>query len=341
MKISASKSAGFIEKPDTGLSVYLLYGPDQGLVKERGGQLAKFFVPDVHDPFTVSHLTGDVIKDDESRLLDEMASVPMLGGRRLVRLTSASDHVASAVTQLLKNPPQDAVCLIEADELSKNSRLRGLCENANAAIAIPCYGDEGAALDKTIASLIKEQGFTLERDAREALVANAPPDRLALRAEIEKLITYALKNPDKNITQGDVMASASNLASEDVDEALWAAFSGDMLTLDTYMARIASDGSSTMQILRGGQRHLLRLYEALACINSENLSGKEALARLRPPVFFKREAAMLNQLRRWSMPKIEKALEGLLEAEIRSKKTGMPTDLIGARALQAVARLGR
>lgn len=44
MKIAARDVAGLLKAPATGYSAYLLYGPDQGLVRERARQLSDYFV---------------------------------------------------------------------------------------------------------------------------------------------------------------------------------------------------------------------------------------------------------------------------------------------------------
>lgn len=342
MKLTAGKAAAFIEKPDKALCLFLLYGPDHGLVKERSLLLARQFVADIKDPFSVSDLAGDGLKDDPARLMDEMSSVPMLGGRRLVRILGASDAAFAAVDALLNNPPPgDAVCLVEAGELEKRSRLRARVEDDARAMAIPCYAEEGAALARAIGAMIRAEGFTIEPDALQAFAAKAPSDRIAIRMEVEKLATYALKSAPKRMTLEDVTACLSAPESEDADEAIWAAFSGDDRALAQSLARLPQESGLPIQIMRGSQRHLMRLYEARALMKSEGLGAAEAMKRLRPPVFFKRENAMQGQLRRWGEEKILRALDGLMEAEARCKTTGMPADLISQRALQTLSRMGR
>ncbi|HYC13217.1 MAG TPA: DNA polymerase III subunit delta, partial [Stellaceae bacterium] len=51
---------GFIAKPDPKVRAILVYGPDAGLVRERGEALAKAVAQDLDDPFRVAALTGAV-----------------------------------------------------------------------------------------------------------------------------------------------------------------------------------------------------------------------------------------------------------------------------------------
>ncbi len=50
MKIAARDVAGLLKAPGSRFSAYLLYGPDQGLVRERASLLAKHFCDTPDDP---------------------------------------------------------------------------------------------------------------------------------------------------------------------------------------------------------------------------------------------------------------------------------------------------
>ena len=359
MKLSANKSAGFIEKPDMGMRVFLLYGPDAGLVRERAQKLAAKCVPDVNDPFSVSEISPSSLDENPSRLHDEMSSISMMGGRRLVRMRDAGEGSAfSAIDHLLANLPSgDSVLVLEAGELDKRSKLRNRVEDDAKAMAIPCYAEEGADLSATISSMIKAEGFTIDRDALAALCAALPPDRSGIRMEVDKLITYAM-NPSagpvatpssggaeasrqKNITVEHIAACITDAAGEEVDDAVWAAASGDIAKLDAMLAKLAAEGVQPIQFLRAATRHLTKIYEGLGKMDEEHMGAMEAVKTMRPPIFFKREAQMQKQLRSWTLGKVMDAMCALLEAEMKCKTTGMPADRLGERALYNVARLGK
>jgi DNA polymerase-3 subunit delta len=363
MKLSANKSAAFIEKPDMGLRIFLLYGPDAGLVRERAQKLAAKCVPDVNDPFSVSEISPSSLDENPSRFHDEMSSISMMGGRRLVRLRDAGEaSVFGAIDHLLSNLPSgDSVAILEAGELDKRSKLRNRIEDDPKAMAIPCYAEEGADLTQTISAMIKAEGFTIDRDALSALAAALPPDRSGIRMEIDKLITYAMNpvravvpspdgtermtekihEPDKKITTEHVTACITDAAGEEVDDAVWAAASGDIAKLDAMLAKLHAEGVQPIQFLRAATRHLSKIYEGLGKMNDENMGAMEAVKTMRPPIFFKREAQMQKQLRSWSTGKVMDALCALLEAEMKCKATGLPAERLSERALYNVARLGK
>jgi DNA polymerase-3 subunit delta len=189
-----------------------------------------------------------------------------------------------------------------------------------------------------VKNLLQEQGFTATREALSKLTSLLPPDRIGLRLELEKLVTYALNDPQKRITPDIVEACLSDGGEQDMDEAVTAAASGEANKLEKQMKRLQASGSAPVALLRAAQRHMLRLYEARAKMDAEGRSADDAMKSLRPPVFFKQEAAFRAQLRRWSPLSLERALGMLLKAEAQVKSSNMPAELIAEKALRDIAR---
>src|SRR5690242_18090661 len=140
MKVAAGQVDGFLRRPDAQIRAVLLFGPDAGLVRERADLLARSVCPDLKDPFRVAEVTGAAAASDPARLADEMASISLMGGRRVIRLREAMDGAVRAVENALA-APGDALLVAEAGELPGRSALRKLFENGPEAAAIGCYAD--------------------------------------------------------------------------------------------------------------------------------------------------------------------------------------------------------
>jgi DNA polymerase-3 subunit delta len=69
------------------------------------------------------------------------------------------------------------------------------------------------------------------------------------------------------------------------------------------------------------------------------MSATDAVAKLRPPVFWKERDAVAAQVRLWTARKLNAAYDLLWTAELRAKSAGAPQDLIAADAYREVARL--
>src|SRR5271170_7918148 len=104
MNVKSADADRYVARPPAGLVAALIYGPDQGLVRERAERLARTVVPDLSDPFRVTELDDAILGGDPARLADEAASLSMMGGRRVVRVRAAGNALAKLFESFLENP---------------------------------------------------------------------------------------------------------------------------------------------------------------------------------------------------------------------------------------------
>ncbi|WP_029012321.1 DNA polymerase III subunit delta [Niveispirillum irakense] len=340
MKVQPRNADAFAKKPPAATRVVLFYGPDSGLVRERGKVAAQSACPDLGDPFRVSDLKSDQVAGDAARLADEMAAIALTGGRRVVRIRDADEKLAPVLAGLLKGmPPGDTLLVLEAGELDARSKLRKLAEDAgDEAASIACYVESEEELATTIGRMMVEHGMQIDPDARDWLAGNLVGDRSMARGEIDKLAIYMLGA--KRVTLEDVRAVIGDSAALDLDEPALAAAGGDLAEVDRSLRRLFADGTATVAILRAAQRHFQRLHQAVAHV-AHGQTPQQAVKSLRPPVFFKMEAEMTAQVRRWTLPLLAQALTRLMEAEADCKRTHLPDETICARAFFQLAQLAR
>jgi DNA polymerase-3 subunit delta len=162
-----------------------------------------------------------------------------------------------------------------------------------------------------------------------------PSDRGLARREIEKLALFA-HDLGRAITGEDIEALMASEGDSALDAASLAAAQGKAAQAVETLARI--DGLSGVSALRALLRRLHQLREARALIDA-GASPSDAVAKLRPPVFWKERDAVAAQARLWSARKINAAYDVLWSAELRSKTAGAPQELIAADAFRGVARL--
>lgn len=338
MKIAPAQINGFLAKPPPQIRLILIYGPDQGLVRERADMLAKKLVPDLNDPFRVTHLGSTDLHESPARLQDEAATDAFGGGKRLIRIQHAQENISASIAKFLDNmPAADSCILIEAGDLDKKSKLRQFCEAENACVtAIPCYLEDEQTRLQTISAILKQNGQSAPRDVLEYLQNALPPDRLALRSEVEKLSLYT--DGKKEITLQDVKSVIHDGGAAELDELVLSAADGNKVHTIALLNRLYEEQTSTIAILRMAQRHFLRLQLVKSYIES-GLAAKLALKKLQPPVFWKQEDQLARQAQKWSLPTMEKILYKLQEAECAAKKSGTPDQALCAQLLLQIANI--
>jgi DNA polymerase-3 subunit delta len=102
------------------------------------------------------------------------------------------------------------------------------------------------------------------------------------------------------------------------------------------LARI--DNLSGVSALRTLLRRMHQLRDARAMIDG-GMSAADAVAKLRPPVFWKERDAVVAQARLWTGKKLSAAYEVLWAAELCCKTQGAPQHLLAADAYRSIARL--
>jgi DNA polymerase-3 subunit delta len=336
--VKASDADRYATRPPAGLKAALVFGPDQGLVRERAETLAKSIVTDLNDPFRVAELGEDALISDPARLWDEAAAISMLGGRRVVRVRGAGNTLAKHFEKFLDEPPGDALIVVEAGDLAKGAALRRVFEQAENAAAIVCYVDQARDLGDIVRSGLKAESYAIEPAALADLVPRLGSDRGVTRRELEKLMLYA--GDEKTITVAHVREAMGNESDLRIEECCDAAGEGNFKALDTTLERLWLAGTQPAAVLRMSLAH----FQRLALIVAEASGGGNASAiidKLRPPVHFLRKSSFRAQVSRWTEPKLMQALDFLYEAEALTRITGVPGEAACGRALLSVAALAR
>lgn len=337
MKVAPRGIDSFLRKPGPEIVAVLLYGPDTGLVRERGDKLVETIAGGLDDPFRVSNVMLAALRDEPSRLRDEAEALSFGGGRRAVRLRDAADGAAGAVELLLGSAAAAGLAVLEAGDLGPRSALRRLFEAAENAAAVPCYRDAGADLQKVIADTLKAAGLQADRDALAYLTECLGGDRSLTRRELEKLISYMGPGTDKvlrPVTLADAEACIGDSSAASLDDLVFAAGDGKLAELETVLDRVLAEGVNPVPLLRAVGRHFQRLQLVISGGDIES-----AIARLRPPVFFQRVPRFKAQARRWRAPAVAAALGRLVQAELECKRTGWPAETIARRTVLEIARL--
>jgi DNA polymerase-3 subunit delta len=338
MIIKHSEADRFASRPPAGLFAALVFGPDSGLVRERAERLARSVVSDLNDAFLVSELDETILLADPARLADEAASISMLGGRRVVRVRDAGNGLTPLFARFLAKPSGDALIVVEAGDLSKAAALRKLFEDAPNAAALGCYGDTARDLAQLVREVMKEHGLAITADGVEEAVVRLGSDRGVSRRELEKLALYARDAGKVAVT--DVRAVMGDEAEARTEEVCDAAGEGNLQLLDLALSRLWAHDTSPVAVVRIALSHFQRLAQIRVLVDrGEAVEG--ALKKLRPPLHFSRQGSFRAQIGRWNAPRLQRALELLLEAEELCKTTAVPSKAACGRALLNIASLAR
>ena len=315
----------------------LVYGPDDGLVHERADRLARGFGIDPDDPFATVRLDADDAAAEPGRVYEEATSISMFGGKRLVRVRGSTQrNLARALAPVMAEPPRDALVIVEAGDLKPGTGLRKAVEGSPNGVALPCYPDEGAALDTVIDEELREAGLSIEREARDALRSMLGGDRLASRGEVRKLALYA--HGQDTVTLDDVEAIVGDASLGATDRFVDAVATGRAADAESEMRTLLEGGTSTVALAGALQRHFHLLHRARAGMDRTGRSADGVVGALRPPVNFKRKPDVVRALQVWRMPALTDALGKLDTVAFRVRASAELGEAYLATAVMTLVR---
>jgi DNA polymerase-3 subunit delta len=338
VQIKGASIRRFLEKPDKDVRAVLLYGPNESFTHEAAERLAAWALGKSDDPYAVTKLSDAEIKSDSARLADALAAQSLLGGPTIVwaRLDGkgADAAIVDALADIERGAP-GGFLIVEAGDIGGSAELVKKFGAAAKAAVIAFYEETEAERAVFAKALAKQLGVDFERDAEDYFLAALPADRGLARQEIEKLALFA-HDLGRSIGVADLEALMAGETESALDAASLAAAQGRAGQAVESLARI--DGLSGVSALRALLRRLHQLRDARILIDS-GVSPSDAIAKLRPPVFWKERDAVESQARLWTAKKLNAAYDVLWTAEMRSKTAGAPQELIAADAYRNVAKL--
>jgi DNA polymerase III subunit delta len=289
----------FIEKSAELYRFYVVYGPDRGLVSERAAQLAKRSGIALDDPFSLLKLDAGDLQGDPGRLLDEVNSLGLFGGDKLVWLRGVNNekYVLDAVQTILAQDAPANTLLIEAGDLKKGSGLRKLVEPSRQVAVIPCYADDARALAALIDTELAAESLTITPDARQHLVEQLGGDRVASRNEVRKLALYCrgLGRVEEHHVD-EIIGDASSISADDAVDAV---LKGDLPALHRAFQKILASKTPLFLILQSCLKQF-QLMDAMKIeMEEKRLPPAQVMMTSGRHIHFKRKPLFERALKNW------------------------------------------
>jgi len=344
MKLATKDISRALKTLETDHFSVLAYGPDAGGVSDLLKRAQAAILGDTEpDPMALVKLTGEVLTADPARLFDEAAQPAFFGGPKIIHAGPVTDnHLASVQAVLEADLP--AYLLLEAGTLPPKSKVRQLFEKSKNAYAAACYLDAERDIEALIDEMLIGRGVMVSRDARIYLRSQLGNDRSITRAELEKLALYAgtFTNdaPREDLSLADVRDLIGTNASETTDDIAAAAFSGLGDQADTLLKNALGQETNGVEIVRAIAWRCLRLLAASVDVD-QGKSPTDAVAALKPPVFWKDKSSYTAQVASWKRMRLQACLSLIIDAEIALKGQGPRPDITLGRLLMQISMAGR
>lgn len=337
MELKSNQIPAFLKSRDPKYRIFLLFGPDEGLVRELSRSICVNIVESLDDPFRFIEMEASDLSNDPARLLDEVTAISMMGGERVVRLRGANNNAKGYIEPVLELDLTDSVLVIEAGDIRKDSALVKMISKAPNGAVTPCFHDKGQDILGLINEVLGAANLTPSREIIEYLRENLGNDRAISRGELEKLALYMRGRTDP-MTLADVRANICDSSAQSIFDVIDATLLGDLNGLEKHLNKAFSAGESPIGFLRMIQNQLKQLHKA-AAIRDAGARAEDAIRKAGIPFFNQKKAAA--EIGGKSSAHFATCLDITLDAEMKCKSTGYPDEAICRRALMRIAMANR
>jgi len=332
-EIKSHEFEGFLERSARTYRLFVIYGPDRGLVSERATSLAGRTGVALDDPFSLIKLDIGDLQRDQGRLLDEAGAIGLFGGDKLIWIRGAANekYLVDSLQALSANMPDGTFVLIEAGDLKKGSLLRKAAEAARTVMAIPCYADDARALNSLIDSELSSAGLGITPDARQALLELIGGDRIASRNELRKLALYC--RGKSTIEEHHVTEIIGDASAISVDDAVDAVLSGNPSSFLHAMQKIMSSKTAVFLVIQACLKQFQLLDAMKTEMEEKRLPAAQVMQTLGRHLHFRRKPIIEQALRTWSAEAVAREANRLQAAILQTRKRASLEDSIALQTL--------
>ncbi|WP_374546774.1 DNA polymerase III subunit delta [Rhodoblastus sp.] len=330
----------YIDRPDRGHFLFLVFGADHGLIYERARRLLAATTDDAVAWRDAIELSGDAIASDPLLLIDEAHSIGLFDtASRAIRVNLGAKSVLPALEMIERSPPSNSVIILIAGDLKRDAAIRKWIEKQPFAASIECAMDDARDVQRLLDAELKRANLSIEPEAREILAETLGDDRLSTRSEIEKLLLYAKDQSTVTVEQiNDLLLDATAV---DLDSILSAIFTGETETVAELSNKVSFADIDANRLFAAVLRYALAIHRARGEIDGGARQDESFQSLLRLVNGFKRKDSVAKELQLSRLDKTTDFITAAYDALKTSRQRNILTDERLLRLLLAMAQSTR
>ena len=292
-------------------NIYLLYGENEGLKNKA--------INDIFKEFSKNNYKYDEkeILDNKENFFNSVFLKSFFETKKIIIISRTSDKIVSVIEEILEKNIEDTKLILLADILEKKSKLRLLFEKNKNIICIPFYADNNQTLSNIANSYFKEKKIAISQETINLLVDRSRGDRLNLNNELNKIKNFTKNRKKINITE---ILKLTNLAenysvTELVDSCL-------AKNLKKTVNILNENNYSTDDCILIIKTFLMKA-KRLNKLQNQTKDGKnidQVITSFKPPIFWKDKEIVKEQIKNWSITKVNDLIYKTSEIELLIKK---------------------
>ena len=292
---------------------FLIYGPNEGLVRENIDVIYKNFSRD-SDSEKID-INGKQLDDDISILNDEISTISLFNKKKFIILDTAKEKHVSIIEDALSLDFKNVCMVVKQDNLTKSSSIRKLYETSKIHFSLACYDDDIKALSSLIERFQKEHNITFDSNVKSFLLNNLSNDRMVIKNELEKIL-LSLSEEDRRVDIEKLRYILHDSAHTDFQQINNSILFGNIEKGSKSLEKLFNLGTNPIAILKSFNNYIMRIRLTQVEL-SKGKQFDEAIKVLKPPVFWKEKSDFKRHCLIWPANVIDKIINEVLSSEIQ------------------------
>ena len=283
---------------------YLMYGENVGLKYDIRNFIKKK-IKEKNDKIEILSLSEEEILSNEENFYDFIYSGSLFSNIKILTISQATDKMIKNISAIYDKKPENIFIFIFSNVLEKKSKLRNFFETNKETICIACYPDSVKDLEIIANTELRKNNISISREGINLLIEKSNSDRINLRNEIEKIISYSLNKKSLDLEEIKSLINFSGDYKSDIliNECL----SGNVGQYKKIISEIYFNTVNyvlLLRILSNKVQRLLKIKE----LQDEKNSIDNLINFSKPAIFWKEKPIVKKHLTLWSLKDLKKIL---------------------------------
>ena len=288
----------------------LLYGENDGIKDD-----IKYRLKDSNKDSEIINFFEDEILKNKNILYENIINQSLFNEKKIVFIQGTTERILNEICESLEKKNKKTEIYIFSKNLDKKSKLRNLFEKSKSLAIFPCYEDNERTLINYISKdLSGYKGLTGE--LIHIIISNSNMNRKIIQSELVKIKHFFNK---KNLNKEQVFELLNVKYNTNFDEIIDIALVGEKKKLNKLLSEIELLNEESFFYLYSLNYRIIRLLE-IQRINKNFNNYKQTIENLKPPIFWKDKPIYIQQLKKWNLNKLNKAVSKIGETEVLMKK---------------------
>jgi len=295
-------------------NIYLFYGKNESLKKEKINLLAKKF----ENTQLIKYNQNEIL-DNSNIFFNEILNNSFFENQKILLINQATDKIEKIISELLSYSIIDTLIILNAEILEKKSKLRILFEKNNDLICVPFYPDNNETLINIVYSFLKEKKILLSQTDVNLLINRCNNDRGNIENELNKI---EMLSETKKIKPEDIIKIINlyeNYEISDLVDNCLAKNHKKTLNIINENNFSSEEVVLIIRIFINKAKKLLYLADNYAA----NKDLEKTISSSRPPIFWKNKEIIKQQIIKWKSNNIKKLIFDLNNIELQIKKNSL------------------